>query len=283
MRFEGTISFTENTNYWLYFVETAFTAPQDGEEYAVTWGDQIYICAASVMYDDMVELTEVSLGSEEISQGNTGGSYPFYIEFMDVLGQQTLNVYTLTDPGEIYLKIQPASEVPEEPEEPEEPDTPVIDTGGFITDRTAADVFRWKELRDKGWPNMTSTEQSEWMGEMKGRYSYTDMNRVETAVKSLSEKMLTLGYLTTAPTTKTDWNRWSVPTLSDMQRYLGNIATLRGAIDVYSDTPESPGVNQRMNYTVANNIEKILLDIGYILTAIPQGWFYAGDLYSGEV
>ncbi len=41
----------------------------------------------------------------------------------------------------------------------------------LITDRTGQDVSRWRELHDKGWLGMTEAEQSEWMGEMKGRYS----------------------------------------------------------------------------------------------------------------
>ena len=153
----------------------------------------------------------------------------------------------------------------------------------MITDRTIQDVARWKELHDKGWAGMTAAEQAEWSGEMKGRYSYTDMNRVESAVAALSARFVEEGYLDTPLTTKTDWHQFGVPTRTDMVRYLGNIATLRNLVTVYPTTPAAPTVDQQFNFERANDIEKILLDVDQILTAIPQSWFYAGEIMSGEV
>ena len=72
----------------------------------------------------------------------------------------------------------------------------------LITDRTKADVERWKTLRDKGWNGMTEAERNEWLGVIvpkpsasKGMYTHRDMNRVESAVKQISERMRELGYL----------------------------------------------------------------------------------------
>ena len=60
----------------------------------------------------------------------------------------------------------------------------------YVTDRTSADVERWRALRNKGWANMTDDERQEWMGVIvptpaasKGMYTYRDLNRVETAVE----------------------------------------------------------------------------------------------------
>lgn len=153
----------------------------------------------------------------------------------------------------------------------------------MITDRTEQDVARWKELHDKGWAAMTKAEQTEWLGEMKGRYSHTDMNRVESAVEDLSARFVEGGYLLSPLSTKTDWNLWSVPTRTDMERYLGNVATLRGLVTVYPNTPAVPTIDQRLNYERANDIEKILVDLQDILEKTPQSWFYAGEIYSGEV
>lgn len=153
----------------------------------------------------------------------------------------------------------------------------------MITDRTISDVNRWRELHDKGWAAMTAAERTEWQGEMKGRYSYTDMNRVESAVQDVSERLYAEGYLATPLTTKTNWNLWSVPTLADMTRYLGNIAAIRNAVTVYPTTPKAPSVNQGFDFNVANDIEKILVDVGYILDTLPNSRYYAGELYAGEV
>ncbi len=109
------------------------------------------------------------------------------------------------------------------------------------------------------------------------------MNRVENAVKSISERLVENGYLSTPLSTKTDWSGLSVPTRADMERYLGNVATLRGLVPIYPTTPAAPTISQRFNYERANDIEKILLDLDDIITKIPHSWHRAGELYSGEV
>ena len=154
---------------------------------------------------------------------------------------------------------------------------------GLITDRTEQDVARWRELHDKGWAAMTAEERVEWSGEMKGRYSYTDMNRVESMVEGISARCVEAGYLTEPLVVKTDWDAFSIPTLNEMTRYLENIAVLRGLVPVYVTTPDAPAITQKFDFERANDIEKILIDVDEILTAIPQSWFYAGDIFSGEV
>ena len=93
--------------------------------------------------------------------------------------------------------------------------TAYTDNFDLITDRTLADVKRLKELTAKGWEDMSSSEQSEWMegssgvgvmwlngetailldgrleldGESinRGAYNSADLNRVETAVALFSD------------------------------------------------------------------------------------------------
>lgn len=153
----------------------------------------------------------------------------------------------------------------------------------MITDRTNQDVARWRLLHDKGWAAMTDDERAEWLGEMKGRYTYTDMNRVETAVKEISDRFVEMGYLASPLTVKTNWNRWSVPTRTDFTRYLNNIEALKKLVPGYPTTPDVPDISQKLDYELANDIEKILVDLADIATKLPQSWFYAGEIYSGEV
>lgn len=153
----------------------------------------------------------------------------------------------------------------------------------MITDRTLQDVARWKELHDKGWAAMTAEERAEWSGTMKGRYAASDMNRVESAVEALSAQMVEMGYLDTPLTVRTNWNMWSVPTKQDMIRYLENVSVLRTLMPLYADTPEAPTIDQEFTYERANDLEKILLDVDRMITSIPQSWFYAGEIRSGEV
>lgn len=143
----------------------------------------------------------------------------------------------------------------------------------LVTDRTQADVDRVSELATKGWENMTPEEQAEWSVGMKGAYNHTDFNRVETALGELSK---TLGLDLSICT---DWSVWDIPSQSDTDLILDNIKAVREVGAVYTATPVTPRSMNKLTYTTANDIEKILLDI----ITIEPSLFRCGELYCGEV
>ena len=153
----------------------------------------------------------------------------------------------------------------------------------LITDRTAADVERWRYLHDKGWQNMSDAEREEWQAQMNGRYDYRDLNRVENAVQSLSKRLKELGYLHGVQSINTGWTREDIPSLSDWKRYYENVSKLRDCIRVLDTTPAAPALPQKLNYVLANNLEQVLLDIDDVSTKITKSWCYAGDICLGEV
>lgn len=143
----------------------------------------------------------------------------------------------------------------------------------FVIDRTQNDVDRVNELAAKGWAGMTPEEQAEWSAGLKGAYNYTDFNRVETAVAYLAEKFgLDL-------ITKTDWDAWDIPKQEDIDRFIGNIVAVCDTASVYTTTPRTPKSMSKLTYTLANDIEKILLDI----TTLEPTLFRCGELYVGEI
>lgn len=92
----------------------------------------------------------------------------------------------------------------------------------LITNRTQHNVDTLTRLRRKGWQNLSATERAEYLGNAAlGAYNYTDLNRVESAVASISSTK-NLGLVT-----KTNWSAWDTPTQSDMERYLGNINAVK--------------------------------------------------------
>lgn len=152
----------------------------------------------------------------------------------------------------------------------------------LITDRTQADVDRYVELQSKGWRSMTDEEKAEWETSLKGAYNPTDMNRVESAVEYVANRLTEAGYVV-LPVIKKDWSGTDNPTLDDMKRYMKNIADIRAALAVFSNTPEAPTTEKRLTYQMANDIERILLDVDGLITRMAKTYFYSGDLYSGEV
>lgn len=153
----------------------------------------------------------------------------------------------------------------------------------LIFDRTSQDVERWKALHNKGWAAMSDAERSEWLSPMKGAYGVSDMNRVETAVKALSERLKALGYLHPTLTVKTDWAASDVPGIPDFDRYYENVDILRRSVPLPGSTPGTPTTAVRLNHQLANDVERILADIDIATRAIQNSWHYAGDIYSGEV
>lgn len=133
----------------------------------------------------------------------------------------------------------------------------------FITDRTESDAL---------------------LGNEKGTYSFTDLNRVESAVLQIAEQITELGYAIRLQT-KTDWSLpgdFSVeswPTESQMKRYLQNISDIRSVFLIPTQLPETI---EKLDWNGANNIEKVLQTAFSRIAGIKQSFKYSGEIYAGE-
>ena len=104
----------------------------------------------------------------------------------------------------------------------------------------------------------------------KGAYNYSDLNRVEMAVRDLSD-ILGLGL-----ETKTDWTVWDVPKQADMERYAYNLSELRKHSTM--SMPLSL-VDDTFNFEKANTIERFLS----AFDGVVKSMMYCGEPYCGEV
>lgn len=159
-----------------------------------------------------------------------------------------------------------------------------FDFSTLVTDRTQQDVAYAKQLIDKlVTGTATDAEKSEWNSfTLKGAYNYTDLNRVGAAMQYVAERINGYGYVVHV-SPRTDWGEEDCPTPSAMSRYLADLAVLRSKFAMMQTTPTVPEDMEQLTYTEANNIEKILEDIDYLLTNTAKGWFYSGEVLSGEV
>ena len=185
----------------------------------------------------------------------------------------------------------------------------------MITDRSASDVLFSKNLIKKGFQNMTEDEKSYFLEGLKGAYSYSDVNRVETAIKYLVDTMLQiyeqniqlaeeLGVswesIYDVPynpedykniVIKNDWKINDIFAKTDRVDFLNKIFhVLSSLIDIPEDFPTS---FYGFDYKKANAIEKSLEDLNVALTDLKvnkenlitgtaKAWYYSGDLYGGE-
>lgn len=157
----------------------------------------------------------------------------------------------------------------------------LFDALSLITDRTEADVLRWKELKAKGYDNMTDAEKAEWV-HCKGAYNNSDLNRVEAAVQMISGKLKEL-HISADVTTKSDWELDDLPTVSDMNRYLGNVVKLRNASSGLREAPQPPSSMVRLNHIGANRIEETLLYINAWADGMIDSQKHAGEFFGGEL
>ena len=131
----------------------------------------------------------------------------------------------------------------------------------LITDRTASDVSNGTE---------------------KGYYNVSDLNRAGAAMAYIRDKFNDNGYSVSIDP-KTSWKVEEIPSESDMTLYLACLGTLRNAISLPDDTPTPPESMNKLTYTKANDIEKILLAVDEAINRSIAFLYYSGDIYSGEV
>lgn len=149
----------------------------------------------------------------------------------------------------------------------------IIDT--LITDRTAADVARVEELAAKGFAAMTADERAEWLAGMKGAYNASDLKRVGTALNYLAARLTPNCGTDTGWTAKTDWVATDVITAPQAAEYRQQIRDVRNALTYPPGTPAAPEID-RLNYTGANDIERILALCEMLIDNAIKAFWYTG-------
>lgn len=105
----------------------------------------------------------------------------------------------------------------------------------------------------------------------KGYINYTDLNRIENAIKELEQELRYHSYpLGETLVNKTDWHKEdglsasdieNIPTLAHLQRLVHNVDTLYNSYYKYPTTPQVPLTLENATYNTANDIEHILHDL----------------------
>lgn len=111
----------------------------------------------------------------------------------------------------------------------------------------------------------------------KAYISYIDLNRIEEAVKYLSDILNGYAYYNKVAC-KTDWNISDLRKKEECDRIKSNYEVLRNAYTYKFAVPD-------FNWSTiqeANNIEKILADIGEVIKNMEQTFIYCGVANCGQ-
>lgn len=163
----------------------------------------------------------------------------------------------------------------------------------LIYDRTPEDVAEVRRLLAKLDPEtgdgLTAAEQAKWDAGLKGAYNFTDLNRVEQAVKTLAAALTSAGYpVEIAPVLKgskaedREWQEGDVLYRPQWTTYLDNVQKLRDAYYTLAETGELPAPEDKLNYQGANTIEKILADIDLLIDCMKASYRRCGTFRAGN-
>lgn len=138
---------------------------------------------------------------------------------------------------------------------------------------------------------MTAEERIEWdSAALHGSYNSGDLNRVGSAIVYLRDRLRNYGYSVNV-TPKTDWAITDAPTAAQLQKYLADVSTIRGAVGELSSLPEVPtriypsatGKSDGLTVEKANDIERMLSQLDSAITKMLSSWWGCGEIGCGEV
>lgn len=153
----------------------------------------------------------------------------------------------------------------------------------LIYDRTEADVteaVRIERKLHKG-EALSAVETAAWNAGMKGGYNTSDMNRVESAVKTLAAELNSAGYPVEITETA-DWLPGDTVTREQWEIYLENVRRLRAAYYTLAETGELPKPEDKLGYVGANTIEKVLADIDLLIDCMKASYRRCGTFRAGN-
>lgn len=163
----------------------------------------------------------------------------------------------------------------------------------LIYDRTPEDVAEVRRLLAKLDPEtgdgLTAAEQAKWDAGLKGAYNYTDLNRVESVVKTLAAALTSAGYpVEVTPVLKgsksedREWQEGDIVRRAQWAAYLDNVQRLRDAYYTLAETGELPKPGDKLGYVGANNIEKVLADIDLLIDCMKSSYRRCGTFRAGN-
>lgn len=146
-----------------------------------------------------------------------------------------------------------------------------------IYDRTETDVTAAK-IKIAEWIEMVTSGAEATTEDLKGCINASDLNRIESNTKYLSETLTALGYSSTV-TTKT-WARNSFPNVDDVRRIIANVQAVITSFYKYTAVPALPAT--MLDYEQVNDVERNLFYLKDLLDWMVSVFRKCGTFTSGQ-
>lgn len=111
-------------------------------------------------------------------------------------------------------------------------------------------------------------------------WDYRALNRTEQAMEYVDSIFKELGYYKNMKF-KTDWLNDEI-TRTEAQRYIENLTVLRNFILMPSTSPDVPTTINGMTIGRANDIEKLIFDINFVIEALRKNLTRSGVANCGQ-
>ncbi len=79
------------------------------------------------------------------------------------------------------------------------------------------------------------------------------------------------------------WTRSDIPSKAETVEYLERIQAIRNLFPALPGLPEVPSDMEHFTYREANDIEKILAQVGWAADSIPTSRVYSGEFEAGGI
>lgn len=168
-----------------------------------------------------------------------------------------------------------------------------LDTANLnlIYDRTESDEAASAAIRKSyqtlgNWSGLTDTERAQLE---RGALTYNTLNRVESAVKTLTAALTSAGYpVEVTPVLKgsksedREWQEGDIVRRAQWATYLDNVQRLRDAYYTLAETGALPKPEDKLGYVGANTIEKVLADIDLLIDCMKSSYRRCGTFRAGN-
>ena len=147
-----------------------------------------------------------------------------------------------------------------------------------VVDRTLRDV-QDALAQIEAWRTQVANGQTPTVTELKGCLNATDLNRIESNTRYISQFLQGYGFQTNV-TTKVDWTDESLPNAADVNRIINNIKEIR---DKYYEPAGMPSLPQTMvSFSDINAIEQSLLLFREMLLGMVGAFRRSGTFVAGS-